>query len=104
MKHCVVSFIDTTGIRHSVEVHAGSVYEAAAAALESFSQHECLPGLSTQLEVQVQSTVTHTIALGRLKGWAELGGGLPREVVLKKRIKVALNGSAPLVRTRVQRS
>ena len=34
MKHCVVSYIDPGGIRHSVEVQADSIYEAAA--LEHF--------------------------------------------------------------------
>ena len=99
MKQCVISFIDPGGIRHSVEVQAESVYEAAAAALESFSQHDCLPGLSTQLEVQVRSAVTHTIAMGRLKGWADLGGGLPRDIVLKKRIKAALSGPVCTAKT-----
>lgn len=87
MKHCIVSFLDLSGIRHAVEVQADSVYEAAAAALENFRAHDCSPGMTTQLEVQVRSAVTHTIAVTKLKAWAELGGGSPRDVILKKKIK-----------------
>ena len=63
MKTCAVSFVDFTGIRHSVEVQADSMCEAAAAALEAFRDHECPPGAGSELEVQVRSAVTHTIGV-----------------------------------------
>ena len=90
MKHCIVSFVDVGGIRHSVEVQADSMYEAAAAALESFHEHECSPGIGSELEVQVRTAVTHTVAMKKLKEWAELGGGSPRDVILKRRIRTVL--------------
>lgn len=92
MKYCTISFLDFSGVRHSVEVQADSMYEAAAAALESFRQHECPPGMGSELEVEIRSAVTHTIAVNKLKRWAELGGGSPREVILKDRIKAAFDG------------
>jgi hypothetical protein len=52
MKQCVVSFVDFGGIRHSVEVQADSMYEAAAVALENFHAHDCSPGRGSELEVQ----------------------------------------------------
>ena len=91
MKHCVVSFVDFSGIRHAVEVQADSVYEAAAAALESFRDHRCPPGIGSDLQVEVRSAVVHTIGIKKLKEWSALGGGSPREVVLKKRIKSAFS-------------
>ena len=90
MKRCVVSFIDFGGIRHSVEVQADSMYEAAAAALESFHAHDCSPGRGSELEVQVRSAVTHTITVKKLEEWANLSGASPRDAILKRRIKAAL--------------
>ncbi len=90
MKQCVVSFIDFGGIRHSVEVQADSMYEAAAAALESFHAHACSPGRGSELEVQVRSAVTHTLSVKTLEDWANLGGASPRDSILKRRIKAAL--------------
>ena len=91
MKHCIISFVDSGGIRHSVELQADSMYEAAAAALEDFHQHDCSPGIGSALEVQVRSAVTHTIAVKKLKDWADLGGGSPRDVILKRRIKTVFS-------------
>lgn len=67
MKQCVASFVDFGGIRHAVEVQADSMYEAAAAALESFHAHDCLPGRGSELEVQVTSAVTHTLSVRKLE-------------------------------------
>jgi len=98
MKECIVSFLDPDGIRHAVEVQAGSMYEAVAAALEAFRQHDCRPGMGSELEVQVRCAVTHTIAVRKLKHWADLGGGSPREVVLKDRIKDIFTSAPPAAR------
>lgn len=92
MKHCIVTFLDSSGIRHSAEVQADSMYEAAAAALEVFREHDCSPGLSHDLEVQVRSTVNHTIRVKKLKDWADLSAASPRDVLLKQRIKSLLGG------------
>lgn len=94
MKSCTVSFVDFSGIRHSVEVQADSMYEAAAAALEAFREHDCPPGAGSALEVQVKTAVTHTIGIKKLKEWASLGGSSPRDKILRQRIKAALTGEA----------
>ena len=90
MKLCIVSFVDFAGVRHSVEVQADSMYEAAAAALESFHAHDCSPGRGSELEVQVRSAVTHTLGVKKLEDWANHGGASPRDAILKRRIKDAL--------------
>jgi hypothetical protein len=50
---CVVSFVDSDGIRHSVEVAAESLYEAAALAVKEFRRHTWVddvgPGALTKL-------------------------------------------------------
>lgn len=99
MKQCIVSSIDFSGIRHSVEVQANSMYEAAAAALESFSEHDCAPGVGSELEVQVRTAVTHTIGIMKLREWAGQGGRSPRDVVLKQRMKAVFSSGEPTRKT-----
>ncbi len=36
MAVCIVSYLDTGGLRHAVEVEAGSLYEAAVLAMRTF--------------------------------------------------------------------
>ena len=74
------------------------MYEAAAVALESFHAHDCSPGRGGELEVQVRSTVTHTLSVKKLEDWANLGGTSPRDAILKRRIKAALPAPAPATR------
>jgi len=55
---CVDSFVDSGGIRHSVEVAAESLYEAAALAVKEFRRHPWSdgiePGTLTPLEVHIK--------------------------------------------------
>ena len=65
---CVVSFIDSGGIRHSVEVAAESLYEAAALAVQEFRRHPWTdgiePGTLTQLEVNIKAQMTtHNVSI-----------------------------------------
>ncbi len=87
MAACTVSYLDTSGIRHSVEVEAESLYEAAALAVRAFRRHDCGPRGMAKLEVEMRSSVTHTLTIKRLEEW--LGGACssPREAVLKERLR-----------------
>jgi len=67
MASCVVSYLDISGIRHTVEIEADSLYEAAALALHTFRQHNCEPGVMGKLEVEIRSSVTHTLTVERLE-------------------------------------
>jgi len=78
MAVCIVSYLDTEGLRHTVEVEAQSLYEAAFLAFRTFKQHECEPGDINKLEVEIRSSVTHTITLKKVRQW--LNGGLNRRV------------------------
>jgi hypothetical protein len=40
-KNCTVSFQDSDGVRHSVEVGAATLYEAAVLALKAFREANC---------------------------------------------------------------
>jgi hypothetical protein len=84
---CIVSYLDTDGLRHTVEVEAESLYEAGALAIRTFRQHNCEPGLTSQLEVEIRSSVRHTVTPKRIHEWLNDGPRSPREKVLKDRLK-----------------
>ena len=90
MATCIVSFVDPDGLRHSVEVEAESLYEAAALAIRTFRQHNCLPGLVSKQEVEIRSSVTHTVTRQKIQEWLDAGPRSPREFVLKERLKQLL--------------
>ena len=84
---CVVSYLDTSGIRHSVEVEAESLYEAAALAVRAFRKHNCEPEGLQKLEVEIRSSATHTLTVKRFEEW--LGGACksPRDAILKEHLR-----------------
>lgn len=90
MAACVVSFVNTDGIRHTVEVEAESLFEAAAMTMRTFKQQNCEPGLITKLEVEIRSVVTHTITPKRVHQWLEGGAKSPKEAVMKERLRELL--------------
>jgi hypothetical protein len=74
MAACIVSFVDLDGIRHAVEVEAEGLYEASVLGLCAFRKHELEPGGLTQLEVEVRSSVTHTLTVKKVREWLQRGG------------------------------
>jgi hypothetical protein len=91
---CVVSFVGVDRIRHSVTVHAGSVYEAAGLALVVFNSRDCEwmspPGAGMTLEVEVHApAVTHAVTVDRVTTWLGSSGS-PTEMVTKNRIRASL--------------
>jgi len=92
-KTCTVSFQDSSGVRHAVEVGAETLYEAAVLALKSFREHDCQPGPAAHLAVEVKSpSVTHTIVARAVEDWLNGGAKSPREAVEKRRLKELLGG------------
>lgn len=90
MAHCVVSFTDLDGVRHSVEVQADGMYEAAVLALHGFHKHELEPGAMTKVEVEVRRTVTHTVTVKQVREWLQRGVRTPKEAVLKERLRALM--------------
>ena len=90
MAKCFVSYLDLAGIRHQVEVDAGSMYEAAALAVKAFRDHDCEPGQLSQLEIEIRTSVTHTLTVKKLREWLDGGAKTPKEVVIKDRLKELL--------------
>ena len=87
MARCVVSYLDIDGLRHSVEVDAESLFEAAVLGLSAFRKHELEPGAMTQLDVEVRTSVTHTVTVRHVHDWLQRGVRTPKEAVLKERLR-----------------
>ena len=90
MATCVVSYVDTSGIRHSVEVEAQSLYEAAVLAIKVFRQHDCEPREANRLEIEVRSSVVHTITIRKIHDWLNGGAKTPKEAIIKERLRELL--------------
>lgn len=90
MARCLVSHLDTSGIRHTVEVDAQSLYEAAVLALRVFRQHDCEPGEASRLEIEVRTSVVHTLTIRKIHDWLNGGAKTPKEAVTKERLRALL--------------
>ena len=90
MPRCVVSYLDTSGIRHTVEVEAQSLYEAAVLAIRVFRQHDCEPRGANQLEIEVRSSVVHTLTIRKIHDWLNGGAKTPKEAVTKEKLRALL--------------
>lgn len=94
-----MTFQDLAGVRHTVEVSAESLYEAAGLALEAFRLAPFIdpdPGPASRLEVQVKSpAVTHTVTVLQLQQWVASGSTDPRDGMRKKRVAASLSSGAP---------
>jgi hypothetical protein len=86
-----VSFSDQRGIRHSVEVQAESLFEAAVLAIQSFRQDPWLErvGPATVLDVEVRQPATrHAVTLQQVERW--LAGATPNPLEASKKAKLKM--------------
>ena len=44
----------------------------------------------TQLEVEVRSSITHTLTVSKVREWSQRGVRTPKEAVLKERLRALL--------------
>jgi hypothetical protein len=93
LRTCAVSFTGPSGIRHSVEVTAESIYEAAAlgvSALRTSGWADAIaPG--TELEIQVREPATsHRLTVGQIRRWCDGVAVSPDETLKKRRLKQLL--------------
>jgi hypothetical protein len=101
VRSCHVSFLDSEGIRHAVEVQAESLYEAGVIAISKFREHDCSPGIGSHLEIEIRSSVVHTITVGKIQNWLEGGARSPNEAAMKAEAEAAtcrvISGQEPRV-------
>jgi hypothetical protein len=90
MPLCIVSFVDLDGLRHAVEVQADGLYEAAVLGLAAFKKHDCQPGAITQLDVEVRSSIVHSVPVHKVTKWLARGVNSPKEAILKERLRSLL--------------
>lgn len=95
LRSCTVSFVGPTGIRHSVDVTAESLYEAAVLGLNVLRQEEWVDKIApgVQLEVQVRAPETfHCVTVAQLKRWCEGIAVSPDETLKKWKLLAMMNG------------
>src|SRR3984893_12536333 len=92
-KTCTVSVTDASGSRHSVEILAESLYEAAALGFKLLRDAEWVDALGpmTRLQLQVRApTVMHEVTIQQLQRWLEGAPVSPPEAVRKAKLKSIL--------------
>ncbi len=92
-KTCTVSFISASGVCHSVEVSADSLYEAAIVGFNLLKQDGWVDPIApgTRLEIQVRHpATTHCVSLAQLRRWVEGIAVSPDETLRKRRLKALL--------------
>ena len=95
VRACVVSFSGERGIRHSVDVTAESLYEAAAVALSIFRTSKWAEqiGPATELLVTVKNPETsHRLTPDQIRRWCEGVAVSPTEVLKRHRVKTLIGG------------
>jgi hypothetical protein len=93
VRACTVSFTGPSGVRHSVEVSAESVYEAAALGLSQLRRDEWADQISpgTPVEVTVREpATTHTVSLAQIRRWCDGVAVSPDELQKRKRVKALI--------------
>jgi hypothetical protein len=96
VRACTVSFVGPSGIRHSVDVTAESVYEAAALGLSRLRRDEwadqIAPGTPIEITVREPAT-THTVSLSQIRRWWDGVAVSPDEVLKRRRVKELIGAS-----------
>ena len=93
VRACTVSFTGPSGVRHSVDVTAESVYEAAALGLSRLRRDEwadqIAPGTPIEIIVREPAT-THSVTLAQIRRWCDGVAVSPDEVLKRRRVKALI--------------
>jgi len=83
-----------SGVRHSVEVTAESVYEAAAfgvSALRNSGWADAIaPGTELEIQVREPATTSHRLTVRQIQRWCDGVAISPDETLKKRRLKQLL--------------
>ena len=93
LKRCAVSFTDVRGIRHSADVEAESLYEAAVQGIRRLNQDPWIEriGPGTKLEIEVHEPSTkHVLSVDQVERWLAGATANPTEATKKKKLKLLL--------------
>ena len=89
----MVTVTDIRGVRHTAEVTAESLYEAAAMGLAALKREgwSGQVGPATRIEVRVQEPViTHQLTVQQIERWLEGATINPNETIKKQKLKALL--------------
>jgi hypothetical protein len=93
-RSCRVTITDMEGIAHTVEVTAGTLYEAVALGLAAIRGHEWVTGIPEGLNpVKVRVTnipVEHEVKLKDFRNWLDRHGKSPKELTDRNKIREIL--------------
>lgn len=88
VRKCVVSFEDGRGCRHSTEVLAASVLEAAAMGVRAIRDQGVSNDDATfDIRVEVQTTTFHQVSWTKLQQWLTSNAADPKEQAAKARVR-----------------
>ena len=93
LKLCAVSFTDLRGIRHTADVEAESLYEAAVQGIRRLNQDPWIEriGPGTKLEVEVREpSARHVLSVDQVERWLAGATANPTEATKKKKLKLLL--------------
>ena len=93
VRSCVVSFTDVSGIRHSVDVDAESLYEAAILAIKRFRKDPWVErvGDGTVIEVEIREpSTTHALSVRQIERWLSSATRSPADASKKAKLKMML--------------
>ena len=93
IKACSVSFTDVRGIKHTAEVEAESLYEAAVQGIRRLNQDPWLEriGPGTKLEIEIREpSARHSITVEQVERWLAGATRSPTEATKKAKLKLLL--------------
>ncbi len=93
VRSCTVSFRGVSGVRHSVDLDAESVYDGAIRGLALLRRDGWVDnvGSATELEVEVREPATrHTVSVQQLQRWCDSIAASPAETIRKAKLKQLL--------------
>jgi len=93
VRHCTVTFRSPTGVAHSVDVEAETLYEAAALGVSRLKADGWVDGLgpATRLEIHVrQPATTHVLSIQQLQRWVNGTTRSPADTLRKTRLQQLL--------------
>ena len=93
LKMCAVSFTDVRGIKHTAEVEAESLYEAAVQGIRRLNHDPWIEriGPATKLEIEVREpSAKHVLSVDQVERWLAGATKNPTEATKKKKLKLLL--------------
>jgi hypothetical protein len=89
-----VTITDSRGVKHTIEVVADSLFEAAVLGLQVLRKDGWIDGVvggATKIDVEVREPVTrHTVTMQQIERWLTGATGSPNERVKKERLRALL--------------